>query len=108
MVHPHRVKVPEFDLPSHPFNAAEEGVQHVPKHVSTVKGNNGDEVGEPQENVDPHQPEEEVREEHQHFRSQNRPEQTVSGDEKRLLKGMNGDAAEFEGNHENGEDVERE
>ena len=107
MVDPHGVKVPKFDLSADSFNAAQESMQHVSEHVAAVKGDDRDEVGEPKENVHPHQPEEEVGAEHQHLRSQHGRQQAVPCDEQGLLKGMNGDASKFERNHEDGEDVKR-
>ena len=82
-------------------------MEHVSEHVPAVKGNDGDEVREPQQNVHPHQPEEEMSEQEENIDAQNRPYQSVTGRHQRFLKGMNGHAAQFKRNQQDGEDMER-
>jgi hypothetical protein len=101
------MKVPEFQLSAEPFHPAKEPVEHIPQHVSTVKGNHGDQVREAKQNVDPSQPEEQMSEQQQHLCSKQGSDGSVIGREQRFLKRVNSHSVQFKRNEKNTDDVER-
>ena len=82
-------------------------MKHVSEHVPAVKGNDGYEVCEAQQDVDPHQPEEEMSEQQQHIDAQGGANQAVPGRHQRFFKGMNGYTAQLKWNHQDAEHMER-
>ena len=45
-------------------------MEHVPQHVSTVERNDWNKVREPQQNVNPHQPEKEMGKQEKYIEAQ--------------------------------------
>ena len=101
------MQIPHLQFPTQPLEAAQESVKHVPQHVPSVKGDHRDEVGEAQQNVDPKQPEEQIRHQQQHVGAEQRGGETVARSEQGFLKGVDGNTVHLEGNDQHGEDMQR-
>ena len=81
-------------------------MQHVLEHVPAVKGHHWDEVGEPQQNVHPHQPKQEIGDKQQPRSAKQRAHQPFISRQEGLFKRVDGDAVQFEGNDDHAQHVE--
>ena len=64
---PREVEIPEFELPTKSPKSRQPCMNHVLEHVASIEWNHWNEVGKPEKNVDPHDPEQEVDKEEQAF-----------------------------------------
>lgn len=78
MINPHRVHVEHLGSFSKSFHGIECAVNGVFEQMPAIERNHRDEVCEPEQDIDPHKPKEEIDQKHQSTDPQNRTNSVIS------------------------------
>ena len=82
-------------------------MKHVPEHVTSVKGDHRDQVGEAQQDVHPHQPKEEMGEQEQDIFTEDGGSEPVASRHEGFFERVNGDPVQLKGDDQNRQHVKR-
>ena len=96
------MQIPQLQLTTQPFQSTQECVKHVPQHVSSIEGNHWNQVCETEQDVDPHQPEKQVRRKKEDIGPRQGSKQAVPSRQQGFFKRVNRNAVHLEREDQNG------